>query len=102
MPRPLPLRQSNFGFGLDVRSADHWGYRSLPTWRRTMSHSCPLLTVTALLVLLGFAPCRAHAAQDVKEPAQTQEEKFDSPRIAALWKEFKTGNHAALESFWQE
>ena len=67
-----------------------------------MSHSCPLLTVTALLVLLGFAPCRAHAAQDVKEPAQTQEEKFDSPRIAALWKEYKVGNHAALESFWQE
>ncbi|MBL8189027.1 MAG: DUF3327 domain-containing protein [Acidobacteria bacterium] len=31
-----------------------------------------------------------------------QEESFDSPRIAALAKELKSGNNAALPAFWEE
>ena len=67
-----------------------------------MSHRCAMLATTGLLVLAGFAPCRAHADQEVTEKAQTQEETFDSPRIADLWKRLKAGNRAALESFWRE
>ena len=39
---------------------------------------------------------------EILQGAIAQEEGFESPRIAALAKEIKSGNAAALPSFWEE
>ncbi len=48
------------------------------------------LLIVAMFMLLMFALVSA------------QEESFDSPRIAALAKELKSGNSVALSTFWEE
>ncbi len=56
--------------------------------------------LTALaIVTLSFTIV---AAQGEKNNAAAAEEKFDSPRLAALAKEIKAGNRAALDAFWLE
>lgn len=50
------------------------------------------LVVGVALTLLAHGAARAQSADP----------KLDSPRLAALWQELKSGNAAALDSFYQE
>jgi enterochelin esterase family protein len=66
-----------------------------------MLHRCLLLcAITTLSFVSAYA--QLVATPEAKTNAATSEEKFDSPRLAALAKEIKTGNRAALDAFWQE
>ncbi|MGH9940065.1 MAG: alpha/beta hydrolase-fold protein, partial [Blastocatellia bacterium] len=65
-----------------------------------MIRHCSLAVVIMIMSLTTAAP--PAPAQDVKNNAAATEEKLDSPRLAALAKEIKAGNRAALEAFWLE
>jgi len=60
------------------------------------------LAITITILLLTIDAARSAAPQEAKNNAAAAEEKFDSPRLAALAKELKAGNRAALEAFWRE
>lgn len=59
-----------------------------------------VITIIALSAVCAVA--QSTEASNAKSDAVAAEEKLDSPRLAALAKELKAGNRAALDSFWQE
>jgi len=61
-----------------------------------------LLAFAITIWSLASAAAQTTATPDAKSNAATTEEKFDSPRLAALAKEIKAGNRAALDAFWLE
>ncbi|MGE0128858.1 MAG: enterochelin esterase [Blastocatellales bacterium] len=61
-----------------------------------------LLAFTITILSLGAAVAQTNVTPDAKGAAAANEEKFDSPRLAALAKEIKAGNRAALDAFWLE
>src|SRR5262249_53227257 len=63
-----------------------------------LRHCSSALAITFLSLTTVVA--QPAATPDAKYKAAAIEEKFDSPRLAALAKEIKAGNRAALEAFW--
>lgn len=61
-----------------------------------------LLALAITILSLVCAAAQSAATPDAKNNATATEEKFDSPRLAALSKEIKAGNRAALDAFWLE
>ena len=66
-----------------------------------MLRHCSLALAITILPLIIISAQTA-ATPDAKNNAVATEEKFESPRLAALAKEIKAGNRAALEAFWRE
>jgi enterochelin esterase-like enzyme len=60
------------------------------------------LALAITILSLAIADAQLATAPGAKNNAATPEEKFDSPRLAALAKEIKAGNRAALDAFWLE
>src|SRR5262249_61648792 len=60
------------------------------------------LALAITIFSLTIADMRPASMTYAKNNAVADEEKFDSPRLAALAKELKAGNRAALEAFWRE
>ncbi len=66
-----------------------------------MFRHCWSVIVITILSLVSAAAQTA-VTSNAKDKASAAEEKLDSPRLAALAKELKAGNRAALDAFWQE
>ena len=60
------------------------------------------LALAITIFSLTIADIRPASMTYAENNAVAAEEKFDSPRLAALAKELKAGNRAALEAFWRE
>jgi enterochelin esterase-like enzyme len=61
-----------------------------------------LLALAITIWILACATAQSTITQDARKNAAAPEEKFDSPRLAALAKEVRAGNRAALDAFWLE
>src|SRR5215468_12549155 len=66
-----------------------------------MLRHCSLAIVITIL-LLTIDAARFAAPQEANNRAAAAEEKLDSRRLAALAKDIKSGNRAALEAFWRD
>ncbi|HKQ79608.1 MAG TPA: enterochelin esterase [Blastocatellia bacterium] len=60
------------------------------------------LALAITILSLTIATTRPASTTYAKNNAVATEEKFDSPRLAALAKEIKAGNRDAIEAFWRE
>jgi len=86
---------------LEIVNDRYNGHSVVQVKGESMLRRCSLaLAITTMS--LTIAAAQPTATPGAKSNATATEEKIDSPRLAALAKEIKAGNRAALEAFWLE